>query len=136
MFVNFCAKVSAAITQLEVGSIAAVGLSRGAYIAIRCAALDPRITALALLAPVTNLQRLEEFNGFKVDEQAFGVFQFRSRLSNRPTLLRMNRTDPRVGTDSALAFVDGFTHLTTQLLDGNGHGIPESTETAAWLRTL
>jgi alpha-beta hydrolase superfamily lysophospholipase len=136
VFPDFCAKVSQAITEMNVASIAAVGISRGGYIAIRCAVLDSRITALGLIAPVTDLRRLEEFAAVTVDPAVYGVMQYRALLSARPTLLRMNKTDPRVGTDSALAFVGGFTYLTAQLLGGTGHGIVEGTETAEWLKMV
>lgn len=136
MFTDFCAKVSEKLTQMGVSSIAAVGISRGGYIAITCAAMDSRIGALGLIAPVTDLQRLDEFSGYTVDESVYGVFRFRPRLSNLPTLLRMNRTDPRVGTDSALAFLQGFMYPTIEIIEATGHGIPENTETVQWLKTL
>ncbi len=136
LFTNFCARLSKEIDALEVTSIVAVGISRGAYVALTCAAYDSRISAIGLIAPVTDLQRLEEFNGYAVNKEVFGLAQHRAVLANRPMMLRMNRTDPRVGTDAALAFIEGFPRVIVEIIEATGHGVPEDGSTAMWVRSL
>ena len=59
IFTDFCDEVGAVLDDLQATRASAVGLSRGAYVAAICTARDPRFHSLAMLAPVTDLSRLE-----------------------------------------------------------------------------
>lgn len=132
MFNGFCAHLSATLDRLHATDVSVVGRSRGGYMAITCAAHDPRIRNVALLAPVTDLQYLTEFHGFKVDEKALGTAQYIPALRRDAVLVRQGRVDTRVGT----ALAEAFAHevgATLQVLDVVGHQAPEDGSTAKWL---
>jgi pimeloyl-ACP methyl ester carboxylesterase len=128
IFTRFAAQVSDVIDQLHVTSITAVGISRGGYTALVCAAHDPRITKLALIAPVTDLWRLSEFQGLPRSPA------LDAPIPHVPTLIRIGKHDTRVGTDAA----ENFAHhigATLQLLDIQGHNAPEDGSTVKWIRS-
>lgn len=132
IFRDFCAGLSAVLDSIGAKSADVVGLSRGGYVAVTCAAYDSRIHNIALLIPVTDLQRLTEFDGFKVDQQAFGLSQYLPFLKDRNILARVSRNDTRVGTDAAVAFAKSV-GATLQMLDVDGHFAPEDGSTTRWL---
>jgi pimeloyl-ACP methyl ester carboxylesterase len=68
LFRRYCAGLAAVLDELKLTNVRVLGLSRGGYLAITCAAYDLRLQDIALIAPVTNLANLFEFNGFKVDQ--------------------------------------------------------------------
>lgn len=128
IFTRFANHVSDVIDQLGVHSITAVGISRGGYIALVCAAHDPRITKLALIAPVTDLWRLSEFKGLPRNSA------FDAPHPTEPVLVRIGKRDDRVGTAEAVAFAHTV-NATLQLLDTQGHNAPEDGSTISWIRS-
>lgn len=131
IFTQFCAKVSAVLDELEAGTVYAAGISRGGYIALTCAGRDDRISRVAAIMPVTDLQRLLEFDGYTVDQSTFGLARF--DLSRVDVLVRIGNNDQRVGTDAALAFAATLPRKTVQLLDSPGHTVIEDGSVAQWL---
>lgn len=128
IFRDFCARVSDVLDQLGESSVSAVGISKGGYIALVCAAQEPRITKLALICPVTDLWRLTEFQGMPRDAA------FAAPLVSKPTLIRIGKWDDRVGTAEATAFAQRD-NATLQLLDVHGHTAPEDGSTITWLES-
>ena len=90
------------------------GISRGAYVAITCAAYDERFRDLALEIPVSDLNYLTEFKSLPVDETVFSIDQYVPYISNRNSLVRIGKDDTRVGTSLAVAFARrGGCHIGT-----------------------
>ncbi len=132
IFTRFCAGLSAVLDEIGATEVSVVGQSRGGYMAVTCAAYDLRIRNLALIMPVTDLQRLYEFDGYTVDEAMFGVDQYLPYIEDRDMLVRISKFDDRVGTDLAVSFADRA-HAELQLVDEPGHSIADDGHTAAWL---
>lgn len=133
LFTSFCTRLSAVLDHLAVSHAAIVGISRGGYVAAICAARDPRFNAIALLAPVTDLARLYEFDNVSVDETIYGLDRYQSVLVNHPILVRIGKADDRVGTDAATSFAEKV-GATLQVLDVVGHSAPEDGSTVKWIR--
>lgn len=127
IFRRFCSELSASLDAIGASNVRVVGQSRGAYVAATCAAMDQRITALALLMPVTDLQRLAEFDGFRVDQLRFGLPAVRV-----PTYIRIGRADDRVGTDAAMEYGQRVS-AKIDLVDVVGHKTEEDGSTVRWL---
>lgn len=132
MFDRFCEGVSAVMDQLHIPAADVIGLSRGGYVAVTCAASDTRIHNLALLQPVTDLQRLSEFDGYTVNESRYGLTRYASQLKDRRILVRIGERDDRVGTDAAVTFANAV-HADLQLLDIDGHNVPLDDSAMNWL---
>lgn len=125
IFGRFCRQLSAAITAVGSKNVAVVGQSRGAYVAVTCAAMDSRITRLALLIPVTDLRRLEEFKGYNGPVPELPPIKV-------PVYVRIGAHDERVGTDSAIAYAHRIgAHI--DVLDTSGHDPHEDGSTTRWL---
>lgn len=125
IFRSFCTRLSAALTALGSKDVAIVGQSRGAYVAITCAALDSRITRLALLIPVTDLHRLEEFKGYDGPVPELPPI-------NIPVYIRIGAHDGRVGTDAAIAYAHRI-GAQIDVIDTLGHDPHEDGSTTRWL---
>lgn len=132
LFTNFAAAVSRLIDSERLTDVTVFGQSRGGYVAAYCAAVDSRIKRMMMAAPVTNLQRLTEFDGYTVNQSTFGLGQFTAALSAKPIYIRMYATDTRVGTDAAQSFATAV-GATIDLVAGSGHVAPDSGQMAAWL---
>jgi alpha-beta hydrolase superfamily lysophospholipase len=132
IFTKFCDDVSAVLDDLNATRVSAVGISRGGYVAAVCAARDERIHTLALLAPVTDLARLEEFGGAVLDPAIYGLAQYAPILANRTVLIRIGRNDQRVGTDSAIAFARSI-GAELVVVDVDGHSVKDNGSTARWV---
>jgi pimeloyl-ACP methyl ester carboxylesterase len=132
IFEAFCNELSEEITRLNYRRIQIVGVSRGGFIAAICAAMDERITELGLIAPVTDLSVLTEFDGFAGDvDLTLGTYV--PALKHRNIMIRIGRSDDRVSTASAQAFA-GAVKAELQILDVEGHSAPDPTgEMADWL---
>lgn len=136
LFTDYCAGLAAVLDKLGAVEASAIGISRGGYVAITCAAYDPRLTKLALIAPVTDLAYLTEFNGDDVDEQEFGTAQYIPYLQDRRILVRVGRDDTRVGTDLVVEFAN-LVHADLEYTDGAGHDTSDpSGATVAWLTSI
>lgn len=133
IFTRFCDSVSAVLDDLHATRASVVGISRGGYVAAICAARDGRFQNIALLAPVTDLTLLEEFRGAVVDPNIYGLGQYIPILAQRSVLVRIGRNDQRVGTDAAVAFARTI-GADLQLLNVEGHQVPEDGSTARWLK--
>lgn len=86
--------------------VAAVGTSRGGFLAFHLAAADPRVRCVGGMAPVTDLLMLREFNGLPDLSAAnrFALVRLSARLQNRPVWLSIGNRDERVGTEATIAF--------------------------------
>ena len=133
IFLRFCAGLSGVLNRLGASTVAIVGVSRGAYVAITCAAYDERFRDLALEIPVTDLNYLSEFKSLQVDETVFGTDQYVSYISDRKSLVRIGKDDQRVGTSLAEAFAQKV-GSTLELTDAVGHDTAEDGSTIAWLQ--
>lgn len=131
LFLRYCAGLSAVLDHLDAKKAYVVGQSRGGYVAATCAAYDQRLTALALIMPVTDLTRLSEFSGYDPGPD-FRLGQYRPELITRAILVRIGNDDPRVGTDAATEFARQM-GATLRIIDSPGHDVPEDGSTTEWL---
>lgn len=134
IFLNFCAQLSQAMDELGITRAGLVGVSRGGYVAITCAAFDARFVAIALEAPVTDLNYLAEFKQYPVNEQLFTTAQYVPYLDWRPVLVRIGAHDGRVGTWEAEDFAKAV-EAQVEVLDCLGHCAPEDGTTIKFLDT-
>lgn len=100
----------------DANRIAACGTSRGGFMALQCAAADPRIQAVAAFAPVTDLMALREFNGAaNTDHVATLSLPYRAEsLAGRSLWLIIGDRDERVSTDACIAFARQVTKLSLE----------------------
>lgn len=129
--------------------IAAVGTSRGGFIALHFAAADLRVKAVAAFAPVTDLAALTEFRGAEDDplvrSLALGL-QVKA-LAGRAVWLTIGDRDTRVGTDLAIQFARRLTTASLEnqqpalvdlhvVAEPRGHSLPAGSaeDAARWLR--
>lgn len=93
------------------GGIALEGTSRGGLAALHLLAADARINACAIHSPVTHLPKLAEFaalEGNPLVERSCAMALI-ERLADRPLLIAIGESDPRVGQDHCLAFLGRLT---------------------------
>jgi pimeloyl-ACP methyl ester carboxylesterase len=133
IFLSFCAGLFAVLDRLGTLEVGIVGISRGGYVAITCAAYDERFRDLALEIPVTDLNYLTEFKSLPVDETLFGTDQYVPYIRDRVSLVRIGKDDTRVGTALAVAFAQKV-GATLELTDAVGHDIAEDGSTITWLQ--
>ena len=86
--------------------VAACGTSRGGYMAIQFAAYDPRVSAVAGFAPVTDPVVLAEFAKLRESPIAATLMleSQAERLAGRNVWICIGDHDERVSTDQAIAF--------------------------------
>lgn len=132
IFTNFAAAVTRLIDSERLTDVSIFGQSRGGYCAAVCAALDPRIKRLMLAAPVTNLQKLTEFDGYTVNQTTFGLGQYTTALSAKQIYIRTYATDTRVDTAATQTFATAV-GATLDLVSGSGHVAPDTGQMATWL---
>lgn len=124
------------------GGIVVCGVSRAAYCALRLAAADHRIRAVAALAPVTDWRRLREFAAVRDQPTvaALALDHWAKPLADRPLYLAIGHHDERVGSDACVRFVlqlmtarqtqpDPPPALQFYLVDSPGHSLAN-----AWRR--
>lgn len=133
IFLRFCAGLSDVLDTRGVSKAAILGVSRGAYVAMTCAAYDERFRDLVLEIPVTDLNYLTEFKATPVDESLFGTDQYVPYLTALSSLVRIGKADARVGTDLATAFANKL-GAQLRLTDADGHSIAEDGSTITWLQ--
>lgn len=124
IFLKFCAQLRDAMDGLGIERAEIVGVSRGGYVAITCASFDARFVAIALEAPVTDLNYLSEFKAQPVNGQLFNTEQYIRYLNWRPVLVRIGYDDTRVGTSLAEGFAEKV-GAQLQVLNCVGHCAPE-----------
>lgn len=86
--------------------IAAVGTSRGGFLAFHFAAAEPRVRCVGGISPVTDLFVLRKFHVTTEREasDAFSLSTLAPRLAKRPAWISIGNQDTRVGTENAIAF--------------------------------
>lgn len=132
LFTGFCNDLSAVLDDLHATRVSVVGISRGGYVAAVCAARDDRIQSIALLAPVTDLLRLREFNGAALNSTIYGLEQYVPILATRAAYVLIGLNDQRVGTDSAVAFAHSI-GARLEVLRANGHVVKDHGGAARWV---
>lgn len=86
--------------------VAVCGTSRGGFSALHFTAAEPRVAAVAALAPVTDLPILREFAGLR-DHALTNSLSLSNRvpeLIGRPVWICIGNNDDRVGTDACVSF--------------------------------
>jgi len=134
--------------QSDPTRLAAVGTSRGGFLAFHFAAAEPRIRCVGGIAPVTDLLALREFSGVArlKETQDLALVHLAKRLANRPVWLSIGNRDERVSTEAAIMFSRALVAaaapeapapVTLLVHAGAGHrSSPEDHERlAAWLLT-
>ncbi len=109
---GFVAQASAVLDHLikegytDPRQVAAIGTSRGGFIALHFAAADGRVRSVAAFAPVTNLLALREFAGMDKHAltQALALSQSADKLAGRHVWICIGNQDERVNTDDTIAF--------------------------------
>src|SRR5262249_31429094 len=88
--------------------VAAAGISRGGYAALRFAAQEPRVRAVAAFAPVTDLLALREFDGASNSAlvQSVSLVRFAGQLTATRILIMIGSTDYRVGTRNSISLFE------------------------------
>lgn len=91
----------------ETGRIVAAGVSRGGYSALRLAAADERIVAVAAFAPPADWREITEFAAQKdrPEAAALALENFAPQLAGRRIYIAVGNHDSRVGTDVCTRFV-------------------------------
>ena len=91
--------------------IAACGTSRGGFMALHCAAADPRIRATVAFAPVTALTVLREFHEATNTDYVKGLSLLAraEQFAGRSLWLVIGDRDTRVGTDDCITFARSVT---------------------------
>ena len=86
--------------------IVAYGPSRGGFLALHFAAVEPRIGAVVAFAPVTDLLALREFRGTadKAAARSLDVMALAPKLAGRRLFIQMGHNDLRVGGHHAIDF--------------------------------
>ena len=86
--------------------IVAYGPSRGGFLALHFAAVEPRIGTVVAFAPVTDLLALREFQGTvdKAAARSLDVMALAPKLAGRRLFIQMGHNDLRVGGHHAIDF--------------------------------
>jgi pimeloyl-ACP methyl ester carboxylesterase len=132
LFLRFCVQLSDILDARGVTVAVVAGISRGGYMAVTCAAYEPRFTAIALNAPVTDLNYLLEFKNYPVDESLFNIQQYEPYVFGRPVFVRGATDDTRVGSAGFEALATTL-HARTEFLPGTEHAPPEDGSTITWI---
>lgn len=91
----------------EKDGIVVAGVSRGGYCALRLAAADERVSAVAAFAPATDWAVVDEFAAQKASPAvaALALANFAPQLAGRHIYVAVGNHDLRVGTDACTRFV-------------------------------
>jgi dipeptidyl aminopeptidase/acylaminoacyl peptidase len=83
-----------------------VGTSRGGFLAVHWAAADPRVRAVAAIAPVTDLRGLTEFKGMEnhAGTEAIALDHCAEKLVGRAIWVCIGNNDERVSTENCIRF--------------------------------
>lgn len=86
--------------------LGAAGPSRGGFMSLHAAAVEPRLRYAVAFAPLTDLLALREFQGTTapVPARALDVMLLVDKLVDRPILVSIGHNDERVGTRHAMDF--------------------------------
>ena len=109
---DFMTRLSSVIDYLikegyaDPSRLGAAGPSRGGFMALHSAAVEPRLRYAVAFAPLTDLLALREFKGFAdpAPARALDVMLLVDKLIDRPVLVSIGHNDERVGTRHAMDF--------------------------------
>lgn len=152
--VSFAKQVSEVLDHLiaegytDKSRVALCGTSRGGFMALHCAALEPRFRAVAAFAPVTDLLKVTEFSGLEKNELAnnLKLVNVADKLAGRPVWICIGNNDERVSTDECIAFSRAVTKsaiskklpaaIEIHVMPSIGHSIHQTAheEAAAWFQ--
>lgn len=98
--------------KVSSGAIVVAGVSRGALAAYHLVAAEPRVSAMAAFAPVTNLTVLREFSALPPSDAlaAANASALVSRLRDRDHFICINEQDDRVGTLDCVSFFEALSN--------------------------
>ncbi len=127
--------------------VAVCGTSRGGFMALHWAAVEPRAGWVAAFAPVSDLLVLTEFRGMGKNAAtgSLALVQHASKLAGRPVWVCIGNNDLRVGTDQLIAFTRKVVETSLagkkpalvelHVMTSQGHRIHDTAheEVAAWL---
>jgi esterase FrsA len=113
MIDKFAKKVSLLLNYLirnrytDPRRIAALGISRGGFLALHLAAREKRVGCVAAVAPVVDLLAVREFGGLDRHPvfKALHLVNYTRKLANLPIWICIGNNDDRVDTDRAFQFV-------------------------------
>lgn len=128
--------------------VALCGTSRGGFMALHCAALEPRFRAVAAFAPVTDLLKVSEFSGLEKNDLAnsLKLVHLADKLAGRSIWICIGNNDERVSTDECIAFTRAVTksaisrklpaEIEIHVMPSIGHSIHKTAhdEAAAWFQ--
>lgn len=89
------------------GKCAAMGLSRGGFIACHVAAKTEQISTILGFAPLTRLDYAKEFEGMNVS--SFNLVHLVDALAGRTVRFYIGNRDMRVGTSNCFHFISALT---------------------------
>lgn len=91
--------------------IAVAGLSRGGFMAAHLAAKEHRISVILGYAPMTKIDKLEEFSKFKNDPlvQSLNLTSLAEDLTKKRLRFYIGNRDVRVGTEECFQFIQSVT---------------------------
>jgi pimeloyl-ACP methyl ester carboxylesterase len=109
---DFAVRISALLDYLiqesytDPGKVAVLGASRGAFLALHWAALDPRAKVVVAVAPVADLRALTEFKGLENHDltKAVALDHIAESLAGRAIWVCIGNHDERVSTDDCIRF--------------------------------
>jgi alpha-beta hydrolase superfamily lysophospholipase len=123
----------------DAGRVVTLGVSRGAYYALRLTAEDQRIDGVAGIAPVTDWRILQEFAEVRerTDVAGLALTNWASRLAGRSVYLAIGNHDHRVGTHTCTNLAhtilaserpeeEGASKLNLHVVDSPGHTLDKS----------
>lgn len=129
--------------------IAALGTSRGGFVAFHFAAADPRVKCAAGFAPVTDMAALSEFRGAEDNPlvKRLALERHADALAGRALWLVIGDRDARVSTDAAIRFARRVTVVSLEkelpalvdlhvVAEPKGHTVPAgyAEKAAEWFR--
>lgn len=130
------------------GKVVACGTSRAGYLALRFMAAEPRLSGVAVYAPVTDWRDLTEFAADKTNPGVaeLNIANYADKLAGRPLSVVIGNHDTRVNTASCCRFYIALqdasarkkvddTGLNFRVLDTPGHSSQPAwyAESAAFL---
>lgn len=103
--------------------IYACGSSRGGYLAMQFAAVEPRVNSVAAFAPVPDLLALREFTGFARSDllNSFNLESHIDSLAKRDVWIVIGDRDERVGTELEIELFRKINHTARAIKSNNRH---------------
>lgn len=115
--------------------VAAMGISRGGFLAVHWMASNPNVAAVAAVCPVTKLRYVAEFAGMGPHAltDSLDLEKLASNINLRkPLWLTIGNNDTRVGTDLCISFARAVETATPLVLDPDGSAVDKE----VYLRVL